>query len=103
MKQLWWLLKRLTLAAAFFTLLAFALNNLHEGNVYFFFGTNWRAPQVIIVLASFATGVCVGTLAMVPRWWRQRRVARSARADNVTPVDITVAAAAPSDTTPHGV
>ena len=46
MKYLLWLLK----AAIFFTLFAFALNNQHDATVYFFFGTHWRAPLVLVVL-----------------------------------------------------
>jgi hypothetical protein len=44
--------------------------------VHWFFGFEWRAPMVIVVLASFGAGCAIGVLAMVPRWWRQRRVAR---------------------------
>jgi uncharacterized integral membrane protein len=43
--------------------------------VHFFFGTQWRAPQVLIVLSTFTAGVAVGVLGMVPRWWKQRRAA----------------------------
>ena len=75
MKYLTWLLK----AAIFFTLFAFALNNQHEVTVSFFFGTVWRAPLVLVVLAAFALGLAVGALGMVPRWWRQRRQALQAR------------------------
>ena len=77
MKQLLWLLKWILKAAIFFTLLAFALNNQHEAGVHFFFGTQWRAPQVLIVLTAFALGVAVGALAMVPRWWKHRSRART--------------------------
>jgi putative membrane protein len=73
MTQLLWLLKWLLKAAIFFTLFAFALTNEHVGTVHFFFGTQWRAPQVLIVLSSFALGVAVGVLGMVPRWWKHRR------------------------------
>ena len=62
-------------AAIFFTLFAFALNNQQDTTVHFFFGTQWRAPQVLIVLSTFAAGVAVGVLGMVPRWWKQRRAA----------------------------
>jgi putative membrane protein len=31
---------------------------------------------VFIVLASFAMGCAFGVLAMVPSWWRHRRVAK---------------------------
>eukprot|EP01035_Chromulina_nebulosa_P036525 gene36525-49207_t len=62
MKYLLWLLK----AAIFFTLFAFALNNQHDATVYFFFGTYWRAPLVLVVLAAFAGGLVVGALGMLP-------------------------------------
>ena len=75
MKYLAWLLK----AAIFFTLFAFALNNQQDVTVHFFFGTYWRAPMVLVVLAAFAIGLAIGTLGMVPRWLRQRRDARRTR------------------------
>jgi lipopolysaccharide assembly protein A len=72
MKYLVWLLK----AAIFFTLFAFALNNQHVATVHFFFGTQWSAPLVLVVLTAFAAGVAVGALGMVPRWLKQRAAAR---------------------------
>ncbi len=75
MKQIAWFLKWLLKAAIFFTLFAFALNNQHDATVYFFFGTRWTAPMVIVVLTAFAAGLTVGVLGMVPRWWRHRRAA----------------------------
>ena len=69
-----WLLK----AAIFFTLFAFALNNQHTVDVNFFFGTLWRAPLVLVVLAAFALGLAVGALGMVPRWWKHRVAAHRA-------------------------
>jgi uncharacterized integral membrane protein len=70
-----WLLK----AAIFFTLFAFALNNQHTVDVNFFFGTMWRAPLVLVVLAAFALGLSIGALGMVPRWWKHRAAARRAQ------------------------
>ena len=67
-----WLLK----AAIFFTLFAFALNNQQDVTVQFFFGTQWRAPLVLVVLAAFALGLSIGALGMVPRWWKHRVRAR---------------------------
>jgi len=75
MKYLTWLLK----AAIFFTLFAFALNNQQDVTVQFFFGTSWRAPLVLVVLAAFAIGLLVGALGMVPRWLKHRREAARAR------------------------
>jgi lipopolysaccharide assembly protein A len=78
MKQLAWLFKWLLKAAIFFTLFAFALNNQGDVTVHFFFGTRWTAPMVLVVLITFAAGVTIGVLGMVPRWWRHRRAARQA-------------------------
>lgn len=80
MKQFLKLLQWTLNAAVFFTLFAFALNNQHEAKVYFFFGTQWRSPMVLIVLIAFALGMVVGVLGMVPRWWRQRQAAKAFQA-----------------------
>jgi uncharacterized integral membrane protein len=72
MRILVWLVR----AALFFTLFAFALNNQQESGIRWFFGHEWRAPMVFIVLAAFALGCAFGVFAMLPSWWRQRRVAR---------------------------
>jgi uncharacterized integral membrane protein len=72
MRLLAWVLR----AFAFFVLFAFALNNQQETVVHWFFGFEWRAPMVIVVLAAFAAGCATGVLAMVPAWWRHRRKAR---------------------------
>ena len=96
MKHLLWLLKWVLKAAIFFTLFAFALNNQHDASVFFFFGTQWRAPMVLIVLSVFALGVAVGVLGMLPRWWRDRRAARRPLA-SPPPAETTVTAP------PHGI
>ncbi|WP_298208586.1 lipopolysaccharide assembly LapA domain-containing protein [Acidovorax sp.] len=75
MKYFLWLLK----AAIFFTLFAFALNNQQDATVHFFFGTQWRAPLVLVVLTAFSAGLAVGVLGMVPRWWKHRTAARKAQ------------------------
>ena len=72
MKYLLWLLK----AAIFFTLFAFALNNQQAVAVYFFFGTLWKAPLVLVVLAAFTCGMALGILVMMPRWWKKHRMTR---------------------------
>ena len=74
MRILVWLFR----AFLFFTLFAFALNNLQSTTVNWFFGVRWSAPMVIVVLAAFGVGCAVGVLGMVPSWWRQRRRARLA-------------------------
>jgi uncharacterized integral membrane protein len=72
MRVLVWLFR----AFVFFTLFAFALNNQQPVTVRWFFGTEWQAPMVIVVLAAFGGGAALGVLAMVPAWWRHRREAR---------------------------
>ena len=84
MRILVWLVR----AAIFFTLFAFALNNQHEGAVRWFFGFEWRAPMVFIVLAAFAAGCAIGVLAMLPGWWTHR-----SRAKRLEPPPATVTAA----------
>jgi putative membrane protein len=72
MRILVWLVR----AAIFFTLFAFALNNQHDAAVRWFFGQEWRAPMVFIVLGAFALGCAFGVFSMVPAWWRHRSAAR---------------------------
>ena len=74
MRALNWLIR----ALIFFVLFTFALNNQQEVAVRWFFGFEWRAPMVIVILAAFAAGCAIGVLAMMPSWWRQRRVAQLA-------------------------
>ena len=69
MRYLSWLLR----AFIFFSLFAFALNNQQPVTVHWFFGVQWQAPMVIIVLAIFAAGCAVGVLAMLPGLWRRWR------------------------------
>lgn len=94
------LVKTLFKAAIFFTLFAFALNNQADVTVHFFFGYQWTSPLVMVVLISFAAGLLLGILGMVPRWWQQRREAKrnakSANAPSAPPV------AATDDNLTHG-
>ncbi len=82
MRTLVWLLR----GFLFFALFAFALNNNHEASLRWFFGHEWRMPQIIIVLIAFGFGCAFGVLAMVPAWWRHRRAARRTESLPDTPV-----------------
>ena len=96
-RLLQWILK----AAVFFILLAFALNNRDDAIVHFFWGLQWQAPMVLVLLSVFALGLAVGVLGMVPRWWRQRRAAL--RAAKTQPQAASPqAATAPIDPAVHG-
>ena len=86
MRLLVWLVR----ALVFFTLFAFALNNQHDAAIHWFFEQQWRAPMVFIVLAAFALGCAFGVFAMVPSWWRHRRVARKHVAVVSAPADAPV-------------
>ncbi len=97
MKRLLRLLQWVLKAIIFFTLFAFALNNQQDTRVHFFFGTYWQAPTVLVVLTSFALGVTVGVLGMVPRWWRQRQAARQAQEPVTAPTPTT-----PTEPETHG-
>ena len=91
MRVLVWLIR----AIVFFTLFAFALNNQAPSSVRLFFGQEWRAPMVFIVLAAFGLGCAFGIFAMVPSWWRHRRMARTRTRrvdDQVAPTGGVVAA-----------
>ena len=79
-------------ALIFFTLFAFALNNQQSASVRWFFGVEWHAPMVIVVLVVFAAGCALGVLAMVPSWWRHRREAR-----RLSPAAATAPEPAPRD------
>lgn len=72
MRILSWLVR----AFIFFTLFAFALNNQHTASVHWFFGVEWRAPMVFVVLAAFAAGCALGAAALMPGWLKSRQAAR---------------------------
>ncbi len=101
MKHFMWLLKWVLKAAIFFTLFAFALNNQQDTTVHFFFGTQWRAPQVLVVLTAFAAGVAAGVLGMVPRWWKHRRAAARATLPASDKAEAAKSQASPQPA-PHG-
>jgi putative membrane protein len=93
MRILVWLAR----AFVFFTLFAFALNNQQTVTVHWFFGVDWSAPMVIVVLAAFALGSVIGALAMLPGWWRNRRDAgRKAERSPVAAAAGTATAPAPA-------
>jgi lipopolysaccharide assembly protein A len=103
MKSIVWLVQWLLKAALFFTLFAFALNNQGDATVRFFFGYQWTAPMVLVVLITFTAGLLLGVLGMVPRWWRQRRAADRARKLMDSPVPAASPSADPSPgSIPHG-
>jgi lipopolysaccharide assembly protein A len=89
MRAFTWLLR----GFIFLALFAFALNNQQAATIHWFFGVQWQAPMVIIVLLAFAAGCGVGVMAMLPAWWRQRRAHAAVRAASAQPTSAPLAAA----------
>lgn len=102
MKQFVWFFKWMLKAAIFFTLFAFALNNQHDATVRFFFGQQWTAPLVLVVLSAFALGLVIGVLGMVPRWWQHRRAAALAR-EALAPTTVAPSEKSPAPQPPYGI
>ncbi|HEX5806544.1 MAG TPA: lipopolysaccharide assembly protein LapA domain-containing protein [Macromonas sp.] len=93
MKYLSWLLK----AAIFFTLFAFALNNLEAVRVNLFFGTHLQAPLVLVLLCVLLAGACLGVAVMLPLWLRAKR------STTVTPPPAPAKADDSTTLPPHGI
>ena len=84
-----WLLN----AAIFFALFAFSLNNQEPVTLHLFFGVQWQAPLVLVLLCVLVMGVCLGVLVMLPLWLRARKARRH------TPSSTTTASGWAGDTT----
>ena len=72
-------------AAIFFVLFAFALNNQEAATLHLFFGAQWQAPLVLILLCALLLGVLLGILLMLPLWLRARRARRPVPEPVTTP------------------
>ena len=77
----------------FLALFALALNNQHAVTLFSFFGIEWHTRMIYVVLAAFIAGCTIGVLAMMPRWWRGRRV--------VTPVPTAATSAVTAQAPPR--
>jgi lipopolysaccharide assembly protein A len=69
MKYLIWLLR----AFLFLILLGFAVKNDEPVVVRYFFGYEWHASLVLVLLIFFAAGAAVGMLAVLGNILRQRK------------------------------
>ncbi len=98
MRMLVWLLR----AFLFFTLFAFALNNAQPVAIHWFFGAQWQAPMVIVVLVAFASGAALGIAVMLPGGWRRqkRKAVATARAEAAAAVTDARSAQGPATRTP---
>ncbi|MES1982531.1 MAG: LapA family protein [Pseudomonadota bacterium] len=69
MRYLIWMLR----AALFLIMLGFAVRNDQPVVLRYFFGYEWQASLVVILLVFFAIGAAVGILAVLGKIFRQRR------------------------------
>jgi uncharacterized integral membrane protein len=69
MRYVIWL-ARITL---FLLLLGFAAKNSDPVTVNYYFGAEWRAPLVFVMLICVCAGVVLGILAALGQLFRQRR------------------------------
>ncbi len=57
----------------FLLLLGFAVKNADTVRLQYFFGHEWQAPLMLILLVFFTLGVAIGVLACLGKIFRQRR------------------------------
>ena len=57
----------------FLALLGFAVKNTEPVVLRYFFGYEWNASLVLVLLVFFAIGAAVGMLALLGNLFRQRR------------------------------
>jgi len=69
MRYMIWLLR----TVLFLILLGFAMKNDQPVVLHYFFGYEWQASLILILLMFFAVGVSVGVLAVLGNIFRQRR------------------------------
>jgi lipopolysaccharide assembly protein A len=69
MKYLIWLFR----AFLFLILLGFAVKNDEPVAVRYFFGYEWHASLVLVLLIFFAAGAAIGMLAILPNLLGQRK------------------------------
>ncbi len=57
----------------FLLLLGFAVKNADTVKLQYYFGYEWQAPLMLILLVFFTLGVAIGVLACLGKIFRQRR------------------------------
>lgn len=69
MKFFIWILR----ASLFLVLLSFAIKNDEPVVLHYFFGYEWHASLVLVLLLFFAAGAAIGILAVLSNLFRQRK------------------------------
>jgi uncharacterized integral membrane protein len=63
----------------FFLLLSFAIENSELVALHYYFGYQWQAPLVLIILVVYVLGAATGVTACLGYLFRQRRELQSLR------------------------
>lgn len=69
MRYLRWFLR----IALFLLLLGFTVRNVETVTLHYYFGYEWHAPLVLIILLFFALGVAIGIGSCLGKIFSQRR------------------------------
>ena len=73
MRYLNWLFR----VATFLILLGFAVKNDQQVILRYFFGYEWQASLVVVLLLFFAAGVCLGILAVLSKvFWQGQEISK---------------------------
>ena len=59
--------------ALFLVLLGFTVKNAETVTLRYYFGYEWEAPLILIILLSFALGVAIGVMSCLGKILRQKR------------------------------
>lgn len=73
------LVSYLVWAVVFLILLLLAIKNAEPVILRFYFGLEWAAPLILVLLLAFAAGAVLGIIACLPTLVRQRREASGLR------------------------
>ena len=73
MRYLNWLIR----VATFVVLLGFAVKNDQQVILRYFFGYEWHASLVVVLLLFFAVGVCLGMLSVLSKiFWQGQEISK---------------------------
>ena len=73
MRYLIWFLR----GVLFLLLLGFTVRNVETVTLHYYFGVEWQAPLILILLLFFTLGVTIGVLSCLGKIFRQRRIITS--------------------------
>ncbi|MEO6824015.1 MAG: lipopolysaccharide assembly protein LapA domain-containing protein [Nitrosospira sp.] len=75
MRYLIWFLR----GVLFLLLLGFTMRNIETVTLYYYFGYEWRAPLILIILLFLILGLSLGVLSCLGKISSQRRIIASFR------------------------